>query len=421
MNFARAYAAQFLRKLEDRKLLKLAEKLCVLASGAALGIAAWGEGRTALAALLLPLALTLVGGRINVYLFAFAYHLAVLRGAVDFIGNWFESSSMGIAAWLAFGVVGAIPWTLAWCVNPARPWTRGASATGGFLLSLMPWFAVLQGGHPIYGWGFALQGWGWFGIALALAFTWGAASISGARQRGCLLGILLIALCIVSLNQERLQMRAAGPFIAANTSWGAPPKNDGEAIDRYSAVSEVLQKVGAKKLDPQPVLVFAETTLGRYDNTFMFAHQSLLKLPARLYAVNAVIGREFKGKNGEMLNQAVFIDSSGKEQVVNQRQPALLSMWAPWRNESFSIGWMRDTKIQVTPDISARVVICYEEFLPFITLLDEWRGGHDVTLVMANAWPTKDDALRHVQATHTEGLARLFNRKIVRAENTPAI
>ena len=398
----------------------LVQRACVLIAGAGLGLYAWGEGRTAIAALLLPLALTLVGGRLNVYLFAFAYHLAVLRGADDFIGQWFDSASIGILAWLTFGVVGAIPWTVAWWVNPNRPWTRGASATAGFLLSLLPWFAVLQGGHPIYGWGFALQGWGWFGIALALAFTWGMASINSTKQRAMLLGIALATLGIVSVVQERLVTRAVGPFIAANTSWGAPPKNDDGTIDRYSAVSQVLQNVGAKKLDPEPILVFAETTLGRYDNTYQFAHKSLLKLPARLYSVSAVIGREAKGNNGEMLNQAVFISSDGTEQVVNQRQPALMSMWAPWRAESFSIDWLRDTKIQISKDIAARVIICYEEFLPFISLLDEWRGGHDVTLVTANAWASKEGSLRHVQATHTEGMARLFNRKIVRAENTPA-
>lgn len=420
MNFVSALATQCLHKLEEKKLLKLLEKASILVAGAGLGVVAWGAGRTAIAALLLPLGLTLVGGRANVYLFAFAYHLAVLRGAVDFIGNWFESGIMGLLAWLTFGIVGAIPWALAWWVNPNRPWTRGASATFGFLLSLLPWFAVLQGGHPIYGWGFALQGWGWFGIALALAFTWGMASIRSTKQRAILFASALVALGIASVTQERLQTRAAGPFIAANTSWGAPPKDDGAAIDRYSAVSEVLKNVGVKKLEPAPILVFSETTLGRYDNTFEFAHKSLLKIPARMYSVSAVIGREFKSKNGELLNQAVFIGSDGTEQVVNQRQPALLSMWAPWRSESFSIDWLRDTKFQISQDISARVVICYEEFLPFITLLDEWRGGHDITLVMSNAWPTKDDALRHVQATHTEGMARLFNRRIVRAENTPA-
>ena len=400
--------------------MKLAEKVCVLVAGAALGVFAWGEGRTAIAALLLPLALSLVGGRLNVYLFAFAYHLAVLRGAVDFIGHWFDSSSMGLFAWLTFGVVGAIPWALAWWVNPDRPWTRGASAVAGFLLSLLPWFAVLQGGHPIYRWGFMLQGWGWFGIALALAFTWGMACIKETKQRAMLLAVALAGLGLISVTQERIETRAAGPFIAANTKWGAPPKNDDATIDRYSAVSEVLKNVGSKKLDPQPVLVFAETTLGRYDSTFEFAHKSLLKLPARLYSISAVVGREFKGKNGEMLNQAVFINSDGTEQVVNQRQPALLSMWSPWKKESFSIDWLRDTKIQINKDFLARVVICYEEFLPFITLLDEWRGGHDVALVMANAWPTTDTALRHVQATHTEGMARLFSRKIVRSENTPS-
>jgi hypothetical protein len=135
--------------------------------------------------------------------------------------------------------------------------------------------------------------------------------------------------------------------------------------------------------------------------------------------VGAVVGREVTQEDGTRLNQALYLSPSGAEQIVNQSNPALLSMWAPWRKDRFTIDWTRDNRLYFDGGAVARVVICYEEFLPFIFLRDEWRGGHDVVLAMANAWPTSDVTLSAVQIAHTEGMAKLFGRKVVRSENRP--
>lgn len=388
-------------------------------AGALLGWAAWGEGRTALLALMMPLCLTLVGGRMNVYLFAAGYHLAVLRGGIPFIGGWFDSTLMGVLAWSAFGVVGGLPWALAWWAKDGRPWTFAASVLGGFLLSLLPWFAVLQGGHPLYGWGNALPGWGWIGIGVAMAATAYAASMT-RRERFKIAAFFVPVLFAVSSTQSRIDMRGSGPLIATKTHLGRPPTTDDEKMSRYEAVSRVLREAGASFDGSPAIVVLPETTLGLYDRSFSYAQESHIRQTARLMRVGVIVGREVADKEGGMLNQAVYVNTAGKEQVVNQRNPALLSMWAPWRADSFSIDWGRDNRLALDGGAVARVVICYEEYLPFLALLDEWRGGHNVVLAMANAWPTDDRKLSAVQVAHTEGMARLFGRKVVRSENLPA-
>lgn len=417
MNFAAAHS--WLHKLREGKAreYRTARLALVFALGACLGWAAWGEGRTALLALAMPLCLSLMCSRLNVYVFAAGYHLAALRGSVIFIGAWFDSIWMGLFAWSVFGIVGAMPWALAWWVQAGKRWTCVASVLAGFLLSLLPFFAVLQGGHPLYGWGNALEGMGWIGIILALGIT-GLFAWLPKIERVKTLTVLIPALLVVSWTQPRLEMRGAGQVQAVPTQFGEPPSSDRSTVDRYLKLEEIIKGVGRRLNEDGLILLFPETTLGAYDSSFGFNHR-MIKSTLEHIHVGAVVGREVTQEDGTRLNQALYLSPSGAEQIVNQSNPALLSMWAPWRKDRFTIDWTRDNRLYFDGGAVARVVICYEEFLPFIFLRDEWRGGHDVVLAMANAWPTSDVTLSAVQIAHTEGMAKLFGRKVVRSENRP--
>lgn len=418
MNFAGAHS-WWLRLQANRALDNRAARLIlVFAFGATLGWAAWGDGRTALLALAMPMCLSLMGSRLNVYVFAAGYHLAVLRGSVIFIGGWFDSICMGLLAWSAFGIVGAMPWAIAWWSRAGKRWTLVASVLAGFMLSLLPLFAVLQGGHPLYGWGNALEGMGWFGIVLALGFT-GLIAWLPKVERVKTLAVLIPVLLYVSWHQPRMEMRGAGQVQAVPTKLGEPPSNDRTVVDRYLKVGEIIKGVKRRLNEDGLILLFPETTLGAYDSSFAFNHR-MLKSTLERSKMGAVIGREVAQEDGTRLNQAVYLSASGAEQVVSQSNPALLSMWAPWKTNTFTIDWSRDNRLYLDGNAVARVVICYEEFLPFIFLRDEWRGGHGLVLAMANAWPTTDVTLSRVQVAHTEGMAKLFGRKVVRSENGAA-
>jgi len=402
-------------KARDHRAARL---ILVFALGLALGWAAWGDGRTALLALAMPMCLSLMGSRLNAYVFAAGYHLAVLRGSVIFIGGWFDSIWMGLLAWSAFGLVGAMPWAIAWWARAGERWTLVASVLAGFMLSLLPFFAVLQGGHPLYGWGNALEGMRWFGIIVALGFT-GLFAWLPKVERVKILALLIPALLIVSWHQPRMEMRGAGQVQAVLTQLGEPPSNDRTVVDRYLKVGEIIKGVKRRLNEDGLILLFPETTLGAYDSSFAFNHR-MLKSTLERSKMGAVIGREVTQGDGTRLNQALYLSPSGAEQAVNQSNPALLSMWAPWSKDLFTIDWARDNRLYLDGGAVARVVICYEEFLPFIFLRDEWRGGHDLVFAMANAWPTTDVTLSRVQVAHIEGMAKLFGRKVVRSENSPA-
>lgn len=417
MNFVGAHS--WLHRLQESKALeyRAARLVIAFALGACLGWAAWGDGRTALLALAMPMCLSLMSSRLNVYVFAAGYHLAVLRGSVVFIGAWFDSNWIGLLAWSVLGIVGAIPWALAWWVRAGKRWTRVASVLAGFLLSLLPFFAVLQGGHPLYGWGNALEGMRWTGIILALGIT-GLFAWLPKIERVKTLTVLIPVLLVVSWTQPRLDMRGAGQVQAVPTQFGKPPLNDRSTVDRYLKLGEIVKGVRRQLNEDGLILLFPETTLGAFDTSFGFNHR-MLKSTLEYTNTGVVIGREVTKGDGTRLNQALYLSPTGAEQVVSQSNPALLSMWAPWRKDRFTIDWTRDNRLYLDGGAVARVVICYEEFLPFIFLRDEWLAGHDVVLAMANAWPTTDMTISNVQAAHTEGMAKLFGRKVVRSENRP--
>lgn len=62
-------------------------------------------------------------------------------------------------------------------------------------------------------------------------------------------------------------------------------------------------------------------------------------------------------------------------------------------------------------------MFCYEEYIPALHLLNEAYDDHNLVIVMANGWAAANLTASDVQAAHSEGMARLFGRRYLRAEN----
>lgn len=371
-------------------------------------------------AALLPLLLSLMRTRLDLYCTAVAYHLMVVRGAIPFIGGWFDQSVVaGLAAWSVFGIVGALPWALTWSSSDKSNNRLALGLTLASFISLLPFISALQGGHPLIGWGFLLEGWAWFGVLASFVITYALIRCCSRSERAILFVALALVLSVVSLTQNRRDMREVGPLVAANTNYGAPPKDADHIFQRYSEIRKLLALVAAEDMPRPAVIVFPETTLGYYDETFKHGFDIDILRPARRATIGLIVGREINDKKLGWLNQAVYFSPQGDVQVINQRHPAPLSMWKPWSADSFAMDLARDNLIDLGDGMKVRVLICYEEYLPFLWFIDELRGGHQAVVAIANAWPTRDTALSTVQRAHTEGLARLFGRNVLRSENRP--
>lgn len=396
------------------------KNLALVSLGVSIGLLGWKLGSTPLAACLVPLVMPLAKSRAGVYAVALGYTLAAMRDFIGFSANWFDGSIVaGLGCWAALSALASAPWPLVFSTNGTR--LRKAVGIGtGFLLALLPPFSSVVPAHPLIGWGFILPGTGFLGVITAMVITvWSAYIIQGVRFRTAFTCVAMCVALTASLGQIQgsvLEESSPRAIDAINTFYGKPPVNDAERVARVFDVAGSL--LDAHEANPSAsVLVLPETTLGRVDSAF----ESLIKFNIDSIAaeknVTIVLGAE-RSDRGELLNEAQVILSTGERATVRQRHPALLSMWRPWAKPNhFPIDLTADNLVNLGDGYIARVMICYEEFIPFLYMLDELKGGHQVSLVISNNWSADTASFPHIQALHAHGMFRLFGREYVRSVN----
>lgn len=383
--------------------------------GLLLGWVAWGPERAPAAAILAPLIASMVPRVSGAWLFGMGYHAAVLRWLPDYAAQWFDSQWLGWTTTALCVAVASLPWLVARRLG--RRWLAAAPVLG-----LVPPFAFAFAGNPIVGWGSITPGFGWIGIILSIWATSLAIDLVAARGRkqGVTAVVLLfVGLCAVGhqANEADPSDREAGHVITVNTSFGPPPTGDLQVLDRIEKVGRIVRSAARDPAMRGATLVFPETSLGRVDSTFDTPIREAIWRPATNAGLAVVIGAEADSAVGR-INGAIVLNPSGDRFWIAQRQPAALSMWRPWSAQDFSADWSRDNYLYLGTGIAGRLTICYEQFLPVLFLQDEWRGGHQLAVVLTNSWAAKPGSVAPaIQRAHTQGMASLFGRRLVIAEN----
>ncbi|WP_291517420.1 hypothetical protein [Acidovorax sp.] len=394
-----------------------------LVGGALLGIAAWGLYRTPLLAVMLPVLCFMAPRRACVFALALGYHLATVRFLPEYLLQWFSNYATAVLGWLALGIVSASVWTLCWTASEKR-WRVALAAASGFVLSLLPPFAVVLPGHPLVGWGFVMGGKHWFGVVFAIFITaYVATEIRVARSKAPRWLVPYVAAMVIaglgwgSFFQRQGDGREVQDTVAIHSGWGKPPTSQEQVIERIESVARIA-KATSELQDRPRLLVFPETTLGRYDVTFGPVLRAELGSHVTAAGQSIVLGAEIDQPDGTAQNLAVVLRRDGTSDYIKQRQPALLSMWAPWKETGhFPADWLGNNILKIEDGLQARVIICYEEWIPALHLLNEALHPHNLVIAMANAWAAPSLTATQIQANHTEGMARLFGRKHLRAEN----
>lgn len=385
------------------------------ALGAALGFAAWGEGRAPVAALALPLLVGCASSRAQAFCVAAGYTAALLRHAAAFIGAWFDHRwSIGIAAVAGYVLATGTVWASGWTASPQL---RGRMAA----ISLAWWLALLAGpvvpGHPITAAGFVAPGSGWLGVALVAlmpALALAGAAATPKRLRPALLAVLLVALAGTGLLLQAYPDTARfGPIETQATAWGPLAGGD--------AVLERLQRMGrTASASPARVQVWPESILGRYEPALAPVLEIELLQQARATGRTLVIGMDLPLTGNRLLNTAVAFYPDGRRAVAVARQPAPLSLWKPWRRrDTFVADWRAANLLELGDGERAAVIFCYEEYVPLLYLLNEAFDAPTLYLALANTWAASEPEAAAIQTWHSLGMARLFGRPYLKAENRP--
>jgi hypothetical protein len=391
---------------------------CAIA-GTALGWAAWGEGRAPVLAILLPLAIASCRTRLQAFVLGGGYAIGVLRTTGVFIAGWFDNNpAVAVGSVLVYAAVAGATWSMGWSASRS-PAVRAGWMALAWVLALAPPFALGMPGHPLVAAGYLAPGVGWAGVVLALAVAafCGAvpALIERVRPGYLAAGVAVLVAALATAGQLAAGAPAAAKGVHAHqTRWGNLESAE-QAIDR-------MQLMGRQSAPDGTFLSFwPESILGRWDPVM---HQVLnLELLARARRAGRieVVGMDIVLPGQLLLNGAVAFHPDGSTQTVVARQPAPMSLWRPWRSsDTFLADWRASNVLTLGPDVRAAVNFCYEEYLPVLYLLNELRDRPTMYVALANTWAARDRTAAAIQTWHSLGMARLFGRPYVKAENGPA-
>lgn len=409
----------------------MTQSLAFAVLGGGLGVLAWAQHSSPALALLLPLLWVMAPGRTQAFALTLAYHLAVVRFLPPYAGTWFDSLALGILIWFSLGVACALAWTLFW-PSKTRPWVTVAAIYAALLATLLSPLAAVLPGHPIVGLGFLWFGGGWFAVAaffvvipaLGYALVHEIPKRWPQRQTHPWLALIFIGALVGTIGgrldgTDSSRGRAVGRMGAIHTAWGGFPGQDTEAIERVEKIGKSL-KLLAGGVDGFDTVVFPESIIGWYEPGIHAVIKSEILQTAKRNGQTIILGADTQVRPGQFQNIAIVFRPDGSSSYISARQTTPATQWNPLnKNIHFPVDWLGVSTTNVGSGVTARIMMCHEEFMPILHLLSEARENQQLVIAIANRWASRNELASTVQSAHTEGMARLFGRRWLRAENGP--
>lgn len=391
--------------------------------GGVIGFGAWGEGRMPFLAALLPFAIGISGSRGRAFVMGLAYVLATERAGPGFMAAWFDGSVLTSAVlWIGSGVVGGLAWSLGWTASSV-PWRKAAASVLAWVVTLLPPVAVVVMGHPLIAWGSIMQGTGWFGVLSSVAvpafFMWNFAKSPWTLRTMTLLFIpvagAVVGVSVYAYNAS--ENRVVGDIVAVSTNWGSA-KDEWEILERIERIGRTNDRF-AQESDVR-VIIYPEAVLQRYDPAlYRVLKMEIIDAAARA-GQTIVLGADLPTKSGNLESGAIAFYPEGKTATAIARQTVPFALWKPWQaSDSFLTDWTASNILRLRDGVTARVIFCYEEYIPLLSLINEAKDAHNIVVVMANTWASKNKLGATIQSRHSEGIANLFGKRLLRAENRP--
>jgi len=276
-------------------------------------------------------------------------------------------------------------------------------------------------GHPLIAMGFLLPGAGWLGVSasffLAAAAGWVVPLVLRKRKAiiaSCVAGTMLTLSALFFSPALPKSGGASRGVQAVSTTWGKLRGLD-DAVSRIERMGQLAPMANAT------TVVWPESILGRYEP----ALYPVLKIEVLDSARGAgrvhVVGMDVPLQGEKLLNSAVAFYPDGSTSTAVARQPAPLSLWRPWSSQSFVADWTASNMLHLSQGDRAAVIFCYEEYLPGLYLLNEAFDRPTMYVAMTNTWAAQRREAAAIQTWHSFGMASLFGRAYVKAENRPAL
>lgn len=392
------------------------------AIGWTIGVLAWGSGRSAELAAIVPLVIALAATRTQAFLVGAFYVLAAGRDRPEVMASWYDKSILvGLGMLILVAGIAGLSWSLCW-TSSQKPWRKSLACMLGWAVLLLPPVGAITPGNVVVAWGYITPHWGWIGVALSAIvpamLVWLISSKGLPRKYTVGLVSVIAAILIgASFTYLPVENRYINDIVAINTKLGSA-KDPYDVINRIERIGKTNSALANDHL--ASVIVYPESILQTYDPSLF----PVLDIEVLKNAIKAgqtiVLGADIPTKEGNFKNAAIAFYPDGKSATVIARQPVPVALWKPWKTSgSFDADWRANNILTLRDGIKARVIFCYEEYLPILSLINEARDDHQMVVVMSNTWSASEQLASDIQNRHSEGIARLFGRKIIKAENRP--
>lgn len=403
------------------KLPIAARLLGAAACGAALGVAAWGSGRSPVLALLLPVLAVALPRSYEAFVLVAAYMLSSTRflatGALTFADTRAEGAVL-VLGWMCLAVATAALWAAPLALAAQRPWARVAAVVAAQAAMLLPPLWLLGLAHPVVATGYLLPGTQWIGVGVGLFVpSLLGLALARAELRAGALALTLVVLAGGQLaSQEDPELIAHERVYAVSTSAGSSKSPDHDAAKWLPKFAAVVRILGRDPDQPVDTVFFPETALGYVNETVDRLVQWELQPALQETGITAVMGA-VRRVEGRFRVSALVVTPTGSVRYLDARQPTPVALWAPWNpEETYEAGWNRDNLVITASGRRIWVSFCHEDVMPGL-LLDAVAAHRPDTIVsIANNWWMSESGTQ-AQARSVEGVARLFGLKLLRAVN----
>lgn len=385
---------------------------------AAVGWFAWPGGHLFLA-LLMPAAVFGATTRLCASLAAFAYYGAAAAGLPAGAAVFFGGDAPAWLGWMLWGAATSIltlPWTALWSSTHAGYEWRAPLA---LIIAAVPPVGLVGWANPLTAAGLIYPGWGWTGLAFALA-----AMAILARLAGCLsvptkdrVGLSLHAVVFAALaslsvlaNTAYVQPRISG-WAGMDTRWGFWPKDSVEQYRRHMIMRErVINRISAGGIR---VLVLPESALGTWTPATA-ALWGRAVAAARANGTTLVMGAEVPTPGGGYRNSLLVFERDGIRELP-ARVTAPISMWKLWTDTGAAQDWF-GSGVAKLGGHRAAYLICYEQLLVW-PLLISMAHQPEILIAAANDWWARNTGIPELQRSAVTAWANLLGVPYVMAVN----
>ena len=344
---------------------------------------------------LIFLAYFFIEKRSYLFFIIFSYHVVASYGILFGISTFYTSGYiLGFLSWLFVIIATTLPWILIWSKYMKK---RALLFPFVLMVTILPPIGFIEAANPIVSAGLFFPGTGYFGIVLYIATLYLLVFLSSKYMPGFKKWIFNISLIsLYTMTGCDIKPLNTSNFITpVQTQYSFSHRNT--FIDQKRE-KDLFKKIKNMRVD---TILLPENILGSFSKEHM---QLWRKLPHNKTVLAGASIYDSTHKKYD--NVLLSINHQGYKVLYVQRIPIPFSMWIPF-SDSKANARISSTELVSFQKKQLGILICYEQYLPYIYLETMWKKP-DYLIATSNLWWSSSTIISRAQKYYLILWSRLF-------------